>query len=308
MCVAHESEAAPREERKLNTNLEAVVTLGSYARLPAAALLDGGVAGADAVILGGVLDVWSVPVADDATAWHEDVASMSIAKTWMAPHRDSLNVRLLAGTWDSPSRSSWPVPQPGDNWLLFLSRDQVDELVAIPGAVVRPDTSLLLREDGHLTLSTTRLLALVDSCASRWSLQQIAGRSETVMEGTVEEAPLTGPSVDLRLIDLVMLRGEVAQDTLHLVASCDGWVAPRLPSIPSDLRVVLFLAPCGRSLELIGGWHGAWVVKPDGGVRASQSFRHGGFGTVHPGAAVRASTAVALEKTRAELVSALSGD
>ena len=245
---AHATESsAPRE---INTDPDAIVTVGSYAGGSGFAPLGlcNAVKWADAVVHGTVNDRVTVEVVGTPEPGQDVVVSVHVAHAWMTPERDSLRIRILADAEAGPS-STKPRPffGPGKECLFFLTMDDQGELVAGPGSATLPDTIVYWTLGAHPP-SSSRVVGMVDSCAAMWNLPEILSQSGLVLEGKVRCCSGNRRSRSLQLDDMVVHKGVFEADTLRLVSN-RKWGYPSLPSFRQGERVLLSLRGWGPSVS-----------------------------------------------------------
>ena len=301
---AARSEALDR--RPISTDPDAVRTLGSYVFGPRLAVCFA-VKSADVVVHGTIDKRAAVQVEGRRGSWRDALVSVSVAHTWMAPSRDSLWIRILTDAETAPdSVGERPFFGAGKECVFFLTMDEQGELVGGPGSVTLPDT-LVHWTFGVPSPSSSAVVAIVDSCVALWSLPEIARQSDLIIEGTILSCTGRHQRRTLVLEDTIVHKGTFALDTLRL-ASNPKSLSPSPPSFREGERVVLLAAGGGRSLfDLVGGWRGAWVFRPDGRLERWFHDPWPSLGAVVGDSPLRPSRGATTSLSRSEFMAAVEG-
>ncbi len=304
--AAHARGSGVPSRRPISTDPEAVRTQGSYVFPPEVGLFFA-VKSADVVVHGTINKRVAVEVEGRRGSRQDALVSVSVAHTWMAPSRDSLRIRILADAETTPgSARERPFFGPGTECLFFLTMDERGELVGGPGAATLPDT-LVYWTFGVPSPSSSAVVAIVDSCVALWGLPEIARQSDLIIEGTVRSCIGSHQRRKLVLDDRVVHKGAFALDTLRL-ASNPKRLSPSPPSFRKGERVVLLATGWGRSLfDLVGGWRGAWVVRPGGRLERWSHDPWPSLGAVVGDSAVRPSRGATMSLSRSEFMAVLGG-
>jgi hypothetical protein len=308
-AASSSEELADHPPREINRDPEAIVTMGSLGTGPGAAkwLLYFAVEQAESIVHGHVVKRALVHALADSVARDDVLVLVSVDSMWKAPEPDSLWVRL----WPLQHRDTgsdsvgWHSGfTPGAECLLFLLTDDSGELVAAPG-VVLPDTVFFWTDDMSQPLAPEVVVSVVDSCAALWSLPAMARQADLIIEGGVRFYEENWPSIRLELVDTVVYKGTPVSDTLRLARN-PRWHYDRQPSFRPGERVVLLARSWGQGLtDLVGGWQGAWVVAPDGGLEVMPKPFNGSMGGTTRGAQPRPSQGLPHRVTRSEFLGAL---
>lgn len=280
-------------------------------------IVRGGSCSAYSVYLGAVAGVSVVPAIYGGRRVEDVLLTIAVERAWKADRADTQRVRLL---WDhddpprgGPLYASFAL---GDTCLVFVSSDSLGEMVAAPTSFVFRDSATLGMFDRSYPMTKDGAIAMVDSCAAERTLAWMCTNADLVVEGDVEALDQRWPSIDptdhiawsVRLSDLAVHKGSLAEDVFELVHVHGHKNWPHWPKLEVGQRVLFFLQndPVATH-RLIGGWQGAWLLSGDGSFHIGMSRHRGRLGAVSPDAAVRPSSVQERRFTRSELAEAFSG-
>ena len=280
-------------------------------------MVRGGTCSSYSVHLGAVTGVSVVPAIYGGRRVEDVLLTIVVERAWKADGADTQRVRLL---WDhdDPPRGGplYPPVAPGDTCLVFVSSDSLGEMVAAPMFFVFRDSMTLGMFDRSYPMTKDRAIAMVDSCAVERTLAWMCANADLVVEGDVEALDQRWPSIDptdhiawsVRLSDLAVHKGSVAEDVFGLVHVQGHKNWPHWPELEVGQRVLFFLQDDPVTAHsLIGGWQGAWILSDDGSFHIGMSRHRGRLGVASPDAEVRPSSVQERRFTRHELAEALSG-
>jgi hypothetical protein len=263
------------------------------------------------VIGGTVLGLTPVAVADTEDSTHT-LVSVEVQRSWKA-HVDGVQrVRLMEDLSRPPrGRPSYASFTAGDECLLYVVRDSLNELMGAPTSLAIRDSVILGLWGIPQQISRDGVLALVDSCVADGSLDSMARRADLIVEGDVESSwedwrGQERAACSVTLMRLSVHKGSCADSLFTLINVRGSRDLSYWPTFELGERVLLFLEDDPAAVhKFIGGWQGKWQLVDEGVFAIGARSRRGSFGVVSPDAPVRASLAPDRTFSRLQLEEAL---
>lgn len=262
------------------------------------------------VVSGTVLGLEPIAVVNTEVSLHT-LMSVEVHQSWKARLEGVQRVRLAEDLREPAGhRPDYPPFAAGDECVLYLVRDSLEELVAYPSLAIR-DSVILGFWGVPQQVSRDDVFALVDSCAADRSLDSMARRADLIIEGDVESSwedwgGQNRTACSVTLARLSVHKGSFADNLFNLISvhGRKGWNS--WPTFDEGERVLLFLEDDAVATHtLVGGWQGKWQLEDEDVFRVATRSAHGRFGVVSQDAPVRASAAPLRAFSRSQLGEAL---